>query len=234
MSDIHALSCAYAVDALDDIERAEFERHLATCSACRDEVESLRETTAHLAESSATAPPPDLRSRILDEARSVRPLPPSVVTHRHRARRVPAIAAAAALIVGLGAGVTTALWKPWQSDTVQLTMADRIRQASDAQTWTQRLPGGGTATVTRSRAVDAAVWESRGLASVPAGRVYELWLQTPDESLAPAGLMSSGDGEVILRGDAGDAIGAGLTVEPSGGSPAPTTEPLVFFDFRQS
>jgi anti-sigma factor RsiW len=234
MSDIHALSGAYAVDALNDIERAEFDRHLATCHSCRDEVESLREAAAHLAESSAAAPPPALRARILDDARSVRPLPPTVVPHRHRVRRVPAIAAAAALVVGLGAGLTTALWNPWQPDTVQLTMADRIRQAADAQTWSQRLPEGGTATVTRSRSIDAAVWESRGLESVPAGRVYELWLQAPDETLAPAGLMSSGDGEVILRGDAGDAIGAGLTVEPSGGSPAPTTEPLVFFDFRKS
>ena len=42
MSDIHALSGAYAVDALDDIERAQFERHLAECPACRSEVDSLR------------------------------------------------------------------------------------------------------------------------------------------------------------------------------------------------
>ena len=39
--DIHALSGAYAVDALDDVERAEFERHLASCAACREEVASL-------------------------------------------------------------------------------------------------------------------------------------------------------------------------------------------------
>lgn len=232
MSDIHALSGAYAVDALSDIERAEFDRHLAQCPQCRDEVEGLREAAAHLAESSAATPPPALRARILDEARTVRPLPPMLQPHRRRARRIPAIAAAAAVVVGLGTGLTTAVWKPWQPETVQLTMADRIRQASDAQTWSQRLPGGGTAIVTRSREVGAAVWESRGLEPVPAGRVYELWLQAPDESLVPAGLMSSGDGEVILRGDAGDAIGAGLTVEPSGGSPAPTTDPLVFFDFR--
>ena len=36
--DIHALSGAYAVDALDDVERARFERHLANCEACRAEV----------------------------------------------------------------------------------------------------------------------------------------------------------------------------------------------------
>ncbi len=39
MSDIHALSGAYAVDALDDIERAQFERHLAECAECRAEVD---------------------------------------------------------------------------------------------------------------------------------------------------------------------------------------------------
>ena len=40
MSDIHALSGAYAVDALDDIERAHFERHLRDCDTCRAEVGS--------------------------------------------------------------------------------------------------------------------------------------------------------------------------------------------------
>ena len=44
MTDVHALSGAYAVDALDDIERAAFERHLAACAECRAEVASLRET----------------------------------------------------------------------------------------------------------------------------------------------------------------------------------------------
>ena len=50
MSDIHALSGAYAVDALDDLERAGFERHLAGCAACRAEVASLREATAAMAD----------------------------------------------------------------------------------------------------------------------------------------------------------------------------------------
>ena len=58
MSDIHALSGAYAIDALDDIERAQFERHLAKCAECRAEVESLREASAMLAETTAVEPPP--------------------------------------------------------------------------------------------------------------------------------------------------------------------------------
>ncbi len=42
MTDVHALSGAYAVDALDDLERAHFERHLADCADCQAEVASLQ------------------------------------------------------------------------------------------------------------------------------------------------------------------------------------------------
>ena len=232
MSDIHALSGAYAVDAVHDLERAEFERHLATCDSCQAEVESLRDTAAQLAEISATPPPADLRAQILDRAQSVRPLPPPVAATRNRRLRIPALAAAAAVVVGLGAGVVTE-WRPWEPDkTVQVSLADRVRQAPDAQSWRQKLPSGGSVTVTRSKSVGVAVWQSSGLDPAPAGRVYELWLQAPDESLKPAGLFSAGDSEVIMRGDAAEAIGAGVTEEPSGGSPAPTTEPIAFIDFR--
>ena len=65
MSDIHALSGAYAVDALDDIERAGFERHLATCPECQEEVASVREATAALADDVQAAPPPELRAAVL-------------------------------------------------------------------------------------------------------------------------------------------------------------------------
>ncbi len=46
MSDLHGLSGAYAVDALDDLERARFERHLAECEDCRAEVASLVEAAS--------------------------------------------------------------------------------------------------------------------------------------------------------------------------------------------
>jgi anti-sigma factor RsiW len=229
MSDVHALSGAYALDALNDLERAEFERHLAACDSCRAEVSSLRDAAGHLADVSSTPPPADLRAKVLAGAQTVRPLPP-LAPEPERRRRIPALAAAAALVIGLGAGA--AVWRPWQPDTVQVSLADRVRQAPDAQSWTQPLSAGGSVTVTRSKSVGAAIWKSTGLKALPSGRVYELWLQAPDESLKPAGLISAGDGEIVMRGDATDAIGAGVTEEPSGGSPAPTTEPIAFIDFR--
>ena len=61
MSDIHKLTGAYALDAVDDIERARFEQHLATCEDCRAEVAELRETAALLADDVAVTAPASLR-----------------------------------------------------------------------------------------------------------------------------------------------------------------------------
>ena len=74
--DIHALSGAYAVDALDDVERARFERHLAGCSACQAEVESLVAAASELSVLTEVAPPASLRAKVLAEIATVRPLPP--------------------------------------------------------------------------------------------------------------------------------------------------------------
>ena len=84
-SDIHALSGAYAVDGLDDLERARFERHLADCDDCRAEVASLSEAASLLAETTSTPPPAALRDRVLAEIDTVRPLPPVLATRTERA-----------------------------------------------------------------------------------------------------------------------------------------------------
>ena len=76
--DIHALSGAYAVDALDDVEREQFERHLAGCSACQAEVASLVAAATSLSSLSDVAPPPSLRAKVLQGITTVRPLPPVV------------------------------------------------------------------------------------------------------------------------------------------------------------
>ena len=82
MSDIHKLSGAYALDALDDLERARFEDHLATCDDCAAEVAELQETAALLAETTAAPAPASLREGVLAGISQVRPLPPDPVCHR--------------------------------------------------------------------------------------------------------------------------------------------------------
>ena len=107
MSDIHALSGAYAIDALDDIERAQFERHLAKCAECRAEVESLREASAMLAETTAVEPPADLRDRLLAEIRTVRPLPPVVPAPEETPEESEPLPAASGNVTPLASAMAT-------------------------------------------------------------------------------------------------------------------------------
>ena len=46
--DIHQLAAAYALDAVDERERAEFEAHYPTCPVCRPEVAGFRETLSQV------------------------------------------------------------------------------------------------------------------------------------------------------------------------------------------
>ncbi len=71
---IHDLTAAYALDALDAEEERRYEAHLGTCPRCREELTSLRDTSAMLAYAvDAPAPPASLRGRILEQAVSERP-----------------------------------------------------------------------------------------------------------------------------------------------------------------
>ncbi|HEX3090020.1 MAG TPA: zf-HC2 domain-containing protein, partial [Ilumatobacteraceae bacterium] len=112
--DIHQLAAAYALDAVDERERAEFEAHYPTCPVCRPEVAGFRETLSQVAASVATDPPASLKVNVMAEIGNTRQLSPllpdSVVdlaTHRQsRQRMVRALSAAAALIlIALGAFV---------------------------------------------------------------------------------------------------------------------------------
>lgn len=78
--DIHSLSGAYVVDAVDDVERARFEAHLAGCSQCQSEVASLRAAATELSSTTVAPPPPSLRASVLQGISSVRPLPPEVAS----------------------------------------------------------------------------------------------------------------------------------------------------------
>ena len=183
MSDSHALSGAYAVDALDDIERAAFERHLAGCEDCRAEVASLREAAAMLAETTAAEPPAELRDRVLAGISSVRPLPPEIApAAAPRRRRSPRfLVAAAAAVVMLGAG-TVAWQQPWSDDSSQsqLSAADRVLQASDAKSTALDFPGGASAKVVHSDSLGEAVIVTQDMPAPPTGKVYQLWLDLAD------------------------------------------------------
>src|SRR2546429_964602 len=71
-ADIHTLVGAYALDAVDDLERARFDRHLAECESCALEVAELRATAGRLAEITELAPPARLKDAVLAQVARTR------------------------------------------------------------------------------------------------------------------------------------------------------------------
>ena len=65
--------------------------------------------------------------------------------------------------------------QPWddESSQTQLTAAERVRAAEDAETYTQSFPDGSKATLVRSRSQNAAVLTTQDMADAPAGSIYE-------------------------------------------------------------
>ena len=272
--DIHALSGAYAVDALDDVERVRFERHLAGCTACQAEVESLVAAASELSVLTEAAPPASLRAKVLAEIATVRPLPPLTapqhesvdedvtatpprepvqapaataapatqvehaddLTERRRSRSTRGLArgwrvvVAAATVAVLAIGGFT-VWKQIDKDPSR-AIADQVLAAPDATRYGQRLAGGATATVVRSNSLHKAVIVTSGMSQPPSGKVFQLWLRDATGHMTSAGLMpGGGDQVVVLSGDASHSKGAGITVEPDGGSDQPTSDPVAFIAF---
>ncbi|QCX26235.1 anti-sigma factor [Nocardioides jishulii] len=240
MNDIHLLTGAYALDALDPDERARFEAHVVDCPECAEEVAELRETATMLSELEPVAPPAELRTGILDLVAQVRPLPPEVphdapveLSTRRRRRRLPLIAAAAALVI-VGAGAGIGVWSPWEANSPSLSAAEQVIAAEDAEREVVDLGEAGRATVVRSVSEEGAVLMTEDMVAPPKGKVYQVWFQTSDDDMVPAGVMEPVPNQtLLLDGPAADATGVGITVEPIGGSKAPTSDPIALFDLAE-
>src|SRR5262249_30908355 len=105
--DVHELTAAYALHALDAEERETFEAHLAQCGQCREELSRLSEPAAALAWAvESPAPPPELRDRILAAAADARDNVVPLARPARTWRTVAAIAACVAVGLAIWGGLT--------------------------------------------------------------------------------------------------------------------------------
>lgn len=235
--DDHDLLAAYAMDALDQDEREAFETHLDGCPRCRAELVGLREALAELAGQVSTEPPAALRGAVLDAVAASGPpaaVEPAAASGpgridepprtdgpggpvAARSGRWPLLVAAAVAVLAL-IGVT--VWQPWNPRPTAVTAAD-VLAAADAVRATGTA-GGGQITLVRSNALGRAVLITRDMPSAPAGMVHQAWLQHPGGAMTSAGVMApDADQTMLLEGDARGVTGAGISVEPAGGSAHP-------------
>jgi len=233
MSDIHTLAGAYALDAIDDMDRSRFDRHLAECPACAAEVAELTETVAALAEATAETPPAGLRSAVLPRVERTPQLRPET---RRTSGRLPLPRrrwlAAAAAVVALGGAGAVGYVVADQSRPDAGTRADAearriaaVVGAPDARMRTKATDG-GRVSVVESPSLDEAVAVLTDLPSPGTGHAYQLWV-IRDRTPQSVGVLATGrtDATELVSGVRG-AQAFGVSREPSGGSTTPTL-PLV-------
>ncbi|MER8104882.1 anti-sigma factor [Kitasatospora sp. NPDC094016] len=243
-ADLHTLTGAYAAHALDPAESADFERHLAHCSACAQEVAEFAATLARLGAAQAVLPPPALKTRVMAALPTLRQEAPHTAPTPGRprgrlARGWPklALAACLALAVGTGAVAVQQHQEAGQARaraTALQQQQDRfaaLLTAPDARTSTGTAAAGvGVGTVVWSNSRGQAGFLASGMPAPAGGSTYELWFNDAG-TMRPAGLLPTGDGVLLLTGPLDGARGIGVTVEPAGGSAHPTTAPVMLLSF---
>ena len=237
----------YALGALQGEERVSLEKHLEGCAGCRRELEQLRGDMALMALStSGPTPPRRARQRLLE---AVAREPRRAGAHARRVwwTLVPWVAAAA-----LAAGLV-ALWLQnsdlqrrvaglQHQSAQQLAELQRAREvvstlnATDAMRVT--LVAAKTPPQPQGRAIyvrdrSSLIFLASNLQPLPAQKAYELWLIPTSGAPIPAGVFkpdAHGSATVVNPPlpPGVQAKAFAITVEPDGGSSAPTL-PIVMF-----
>ncbi len=243
-AELHTLTGAYALHALPDDERLSFERHLADCPSCAREVTELASTAARLGRAMTENPPARMKAEVLRRITTERQEGPLAVRQGRVRGRYGRAATRFALAACLAAAAAFGGIAAWQhqvaEDAQQQAQASRqqaealasVLAAPDARTTTGRVGDGASATVVVSRSRDRAAFVASGMPAPPPGKTYQLWFNDAG-TMRSAGLLdpAATTGAVLLDGPVGRASGMGITVEPSGGSPAPTSDPVALMEF---
>jgi hypothetical protein len=233
---------AYALGALEPEERADVERHLAGCPACRARVREL-EVVAHrlpqaLAAVSALEPPAELEARVLGGM----PAKPE----RHRLRVRPAAQAALAglallLIAGSVISMQLALGRErdLRSRLTRIVGEQPIVfEVVDSPQTVKRILRPASARFARSYGklytrpgFHEAVSFGARLPAPPEGRAYHLWLTSAGRPrLAGVLTIRNGFGLLVVRGDRPGPTfeRAELTLQPAGAARPGGTPVLVW------
>jgi len=239
----------YALEALGSEERRVLEEHLQGCAECRDELELMRGDLGLLGLSASGAEPPARsRQRLLD-AVAQEPRGARLVRSGRKSGWWQvlewAAGAAAVVVMLLLVRENTSLQRriagleaDSEAQQAQLAQAKELMASltsADAEHFI--LVAGKTPPQPQGKALyvrgsGMLVFLASNMPPLPPERIYELWLIPSTGAPIPAGLFKPGPG-----GDATvvkPALPAGveakafaITVEPEGGSAAPTSAPIM-------
>lgn len=232
---------AYLLGALSELERQAFERHLAGCSTCREELDHLRPAADALPRSVAPVRPSDALKRsvmgIVEREAAEREQPSRqgsaaaglrqrlralVLTPINRSPALAWVSAAFLLVAGLTFGAVGA----------PLLSADDEGRTLTAQVDPVRVPEASGSLVVPSDQSKGAILRVQGMPSLPSREVYQVWVQRGRETVSQSifSVGEDGGGAAAVPDDLEGADAVAVTREPSGGARAPSGKPVVSVD----
>jgi len=226
-----ALIAAYVLDAVPPEEINSVRSHLLQCEDCMAEADGYSSVASHLALAVDEQELPDgFADRVMAQVRSERPAVEPATTRRGWSWNLASIFASAAMVLivavlGVSLVDTRGDLTREREVTEWLLSADGLRLHG---------PGVKAAVVPDD---DGALFVASGLSDLREDRVYQLWLMRgacDAEDAGPCAVESAGtfeteDGRAIvdLERPLQGYSRAAVTVEPEGGSEAPTTDPII-------
>lgn len=239
-TELHRLSGAWALNALDEREGAVFEEHLKECESCAVEAAELRETAARLGHIAEHAPPAALRARVLAAAAQVRQLPPEtprpvVLAERRWPRRLGVLVAAASVLGAVVLGTQAVRSnnelsrevEALRQVTAEYNQLAALMSSPGARTVSRSVEHGGTGMAVYAPSHHKVLFLAGGLPELPPDSSYQLWMVAADGPHSAGVLPAGGKLPPMVMEALAGAEKLALTVEPRGGSKGPTTAPLV-------
>ncbi len=222
---------SYLLGALEPGEAADFERHLAGCEQCRTEISWLRPAIQVLPEGvTRSVPAPELRERVIAEARS--DIEPSAKVERSASgppRR----------FFGLGRLSGSGARRLSMRPIAGLSAAALLIAVLAGYTIQNDSGAGGTSTIVsgHSPGITAEVVQKGNtgtlhltdLRQLPSGKILQAWVQRGRRVVSTQSLFApdlSGHATAAIP-DMQGVNTVMVTVEPKGGSPQPTSAPIV-------
>ena len=226
------LKDAYVLGALPEEERREFEEYLASHPERQAEIDELEAVAGLLALSpQEQEPSPQLRRSIMDvvEAEAERPRARSGLARMREflSIRNLALGAAALLVIGLLS------WNMvLQGEMRELQSRIQGMQASEEESRMVALEGSGAARQARVEVMiledHRAVLMAEDMPPAPEDKTFQIWV-IENDTPKPSGLFDIREDHaaVVVENPVDGADAIAVTVEPDGGSPQPTTEPML-------
>ncbi len=236
--ELRALLGAFALGALDDDERAQVEAFVLHDRDARAELHQLEHAVAWLGHAS---PRPSAASWNVVRDEMTRDLASDTANTDAAATdgAQPAGAPPAAAVVPITAARTARRRSPWYAVAavaagvalvLGIALATRGTDATSpnrATTVALAAPDGTTAVTARVRADGQGRIVTSSLPDAPAGHVYQLWATTSTQKpMRSAGLLGRDPTARAIRIPP-RAVQVAISIEPAGGSAAPTTAPVA-------